>query len=417
MFRQSIWIIITQVLNVSVGTFLTFYVAANVSPAKYGVFALYQIVTTFMAAFSFMGHETHLIRNALAWKSGRRLTKIRINVTKALIARLVMWFLLLFPVYIYIFFVSKENYSDEFLVLIYLFPLAGLFTSVTQCSSLILRSLNKYLEAVLITVLGLLVVKTVSVVVFLHYGFAAHMYVLIFGGGVISVVAFFRIRKFFKISLFKFRNLYKVRRRVSFIATAHVQYLTNYADRMLVAIFAPPDILGSYNIAKQIQEIGKLLLEGFFDPITQRLVAFRRDANELQKQLTSIVKVQGFLILVSTPLVLGFLWLIDDVLSMIGLYDYPHIKIFVIFSGLSSFLYLACKVQVNFNSYMLPPPKLFQYNLVVFAISLFSFFMVERFLDESLLYSNRLAIEFSILFYNYHLFRVVRHEKNIHSIL
>ena len=67
--KQSVAIIFVQLINVLFSFYITLFVASSVEPKQYAIFALYQLITTLIAAFSFLGHETYISRNLLCWIS------------------------------------------------------------------------------------------------------------------------------------------------------------------------------------------------------------------------------------------------------------------------------------------------------------------------------------------------------------
>ncbi len=417
MLSQSFWIVLIQLVNLIIGTFVTFYIASNVEPQVYSIFAIYQIVTTFMAAFCFMGYETKMMRGMLLWKKNNNQVKIKFNVTMAIFSRAILWFIFSVPLFIYINYLNSSQYNGDEGILLGSFVVAGLAVSIIQSVSLILKSEGKYLEAILISVLFLLVVKVLSLFLFEMYGFFYYICSMVVGVFFISLFSVFRLRYLIDIRFFRVKAFFKFGSRKYFVLTSYCQYLTNYVDRVIVSFVAPPEVLGSYNFAKQIQEIGKSFIEGFFDPISQKLIYFKDENVKLKNYLSKIVLIQYIVFGFSFLFLLLTLNKIDYVISALRMTDYPFLSEYIFYAMLSSFIYIFYKVQLNFSAYFLKPKVLFYFYILLLFFSMvfvFYFCSLENF---HYLYINRFFMEASVAFFSYLAFRYLKNEKGFNSIL
>ncbi|EJE8693656.1 lipopolysaccharide biosynthesis protein [Vibrio vulnificus] len=407
--KQSVVILIVQLFNALASFFVTIYIASSVSAHDYSLFAVYQIVITFIAAFSVLGHETYISRNALRWKEIGCNNKIRVNISKAVISRVVSWLVLLLPALWYVDYFLSEKYSQSNNGVGYFFVLAGLGTSLLQSSSLILKGLNRYIESISINVIGMLLVKLISLLVFKKYGFDYYLICMIFGVVIVSLYSLSRIKEYISLKNLKIKGLMRFKKRSDFIFSAYCQYLTSYFDRLLLSFFVTPELLGTYNLIKQIQEMAKLFIEGFFDPLTQRLVVFKNENELLKVKLAELFKIQIVICVLAFVFVMFFVVNQSIIFGFLNVSKYPNFLEYITYACLASFLSICYKVKLNSNALLLKSNILFKYNLVTLFVSILVLVIFVGFIPLNHLYGNRLVLEVIFSFVNLFLFRKFLH--------
>lgn len=413
MLKESSIIVIIHVICLMVGLYVTVYFAAAASPVEYAVFALYQIVTTMMSAFSFLGYETNMMRNVLSWLRDSNISAISQSASKAVVGRIIMSMLIFLPAAIYLLGVLPDQYKSNSWSVCLGFTVAGLAVSLIQASTLILKSQNLYMRAILISAVGLLFIRVCAVIAYESVGFSGFIMVLIFASIFLAVAALAFVSRWLRIEYmlnFRFKDLFTHK---EFSVSAYLQYVSGYFDRLLVSIFAPPEILGSYNLAKQVQEAGKSMVEGFVDPITQRVVAFKSRPSEVWGYYRKVFKIQAILFMIACVGAFGVWLTLDTVLSLSGLNDYPFLNEYISLAVVCLIFMLASKVRVNFNSYFLSAKRYFFMHLFVSAFSLIFVAAVLAYLPIEMAYGGRLLIEFLVLVVNVVLFRRLIDEKII----
>ena len=391
--RQSFGVIFVQLLNVVISFYITIYIASNVQPLNYSIFAIYQVITTLIAAFSFAGYETHIVRNILLWLKGDSNKKIKVYISKAIFSRFIIS-LFISPVgAFYIWYLIEFNNEGQYSASMYFFLLSGVSLSVIQSVLLILKGMNKYLLSISINVIGMLIVKLLAFFAFFNFGFDEYLYALIMGNLLIAIFVLFIVRDKIDIKLIRFKSLFKINKKKEFIFSSYIQYLVGYADRIIVSIFLIPEILATYNLVKQIQDMSKLFIEGFFDPLTQKIVALKHDEKKLIKYCMKVYNIRKVVAIAALMLMCVTLVYLDVLINYIGISHYKYIDKFLIFSFFSSFLYILYKVENNFNSLILAPNSLLKLYLTSLfaAICILTFFV--SYIDTSLVYGNRLILE------------------------
>lgn len=413
MLKESSIIVIIHVICLMAGLFVTVYFAAAASPVEYSVFALYQIVTTMMSAFSFLGYETNMMRNVLSWLSSSNISAISQSASKAIVGRIIMSMLMFLPATIYLLGVLPDQYKSNSWSVCLGFVVAGLAVSLIQASTLILKSQNLYMKAIFISAVGLLFVRVLAVIAYEEVGFAGFILVLIVASVLLAFAALAFVSRWLRIEYmlnFRFKDLFTYK---EFSVSAYSQYVSGYFDRLLVSIFAPPEILGSYNLAKQVQEAGKSMIEGFIDPITQRVVAIKNRPAEVWLYYSKVFKIQAVLLVISCVAISGVFLNLNDILSLSGLEDYPFLDAYISLAVICLIVMLASKVKVNFNSYFMSAKRYLVMHLFVSAFSLIFVAAILAYLPIEMAYGGRLLIEFLVLFVNLIVFRRLIDEKII----
>lgn len=415
--KQSFYIVFVQVLNLLFGFYITIAVASSISPAQYSIFALYQIITTFVAAFSFMGYEVYISRNLLYWRKIGCHKKIINNISKAICSRFLVWLILIIPVSFYIYMVTNGKYGEQEKILIYSFLLSGLFNSILQSSILVLQAFNKYLEAIFINVVGMLLVKVFALYIFNSIGFLSYLFALVVGVFFLMIISLYRLWEYIDFRSFKLKTLFVFRGRKDFIFSAYMQYLTNYSDRLFFSMFLTAELLGSYNLAKQIQEIGKLFIEGFFDPLVQKIIYYKKSKKDLFFYFRYLRRIHFFVAFLGVVCVGVLLFNQYAIIEFLSLNKYPYFNFYFVFSLMSSLFYLFYKVQINLNSLFLSSRRLVNYNALALTVSIISSLMFALIGAQEYLYANRLIIEFFFFLMNCYLFREFKNENRINSVL
>ncbi|MDX3775792.1 hypothetical protein QE250_16900, partial [Chromatiaceae bacterium AAb-1] len=117
MFKQSYVFLSLQLLNVSLGFFVTIYLAIKLEVEVFAVFVIYSIITSVITAFSFTGIEAVLIRNALSWQHSDRKKRIKLYMSQAMSLRLFMIIVMLPLLTIYAFYISRTMFDSKNLLL------------------------------------------------------------------------------------------------------------------------------------------------------------------------------------------------------------------------------------------------------------------------------------------------------------
>ncbi|KZN58235.1 hypothetical protein N473_05700 [Pseudoalteromonas luteoviolacea CPMOR-1] len=394
--NQSFLFLALQIVNIIVGLFSTVYIAANVEPHFYSLVIVYQIIITFYGCFTSLGYETVLIRNALKWQNGfaNRLTYF---VSMSLVIRVAVFFILMLPVFVYSVYIAQSNYHGEYLGVILLFSLSGLFFSFNNWLSLVLKSFNNYIAGFTILTLGSLVTKIVGVWLFVQFGFEYFVLVLTIMPALIFLSGVWLVVKYIRPINLSVRRFIFAKRFLGFGTMGYVKYALAQSDRVVVSILLSPEVQAAYGLAKQFQDIGKSFVEGFFDPLIQRVVQYRNDINKSKAHIKFVAKVNALIALLGSIVLVALIVYIDDLIRLLGFTKYNHIETYLIFVLLSSFTYLLYKTPGNLISLFAKPKLLVSVDIIGWLIGMISLVVISNSLLLEYLYLNRLLTELFML--------------------
>jgi len=151
-FRQSILYLILQLFNIIIGLFVNIYLAQKLKPEVFSVLAIYSIIIALFTTFTYMGYEQVLIRNVLNWQEQNKKFWIKLNITYAIITRLIISIIILPFVVGYAYYMDIINYGHKYFLYFLAFALSGIFFALIDSLGLILKSFNKYVKFFVISV-------------------------------------------------------------------------------------------------------------------------------------------------------------------------------------------------------------------------------------------------------------------------
>ncbi|MBA94292.1 MAG: hypothetical protein CMP21_00805 [Rickettsiales bacterium] len=384
MLKQSVLYVFLQFLNILVGVYVTFYIAQNVDTQIFSILAIYTIINGIFMTFSFLGYETVLLRNALYWERIGCKKKIVNYVTYSLVSRLIIGLVLIIPVVGYCYYLACVKFDNNYFFLLSSFSISGIFFSLANSNALILKSFNKYILSFSIMAVSLIIGRLVSVYMFLNYGFFVFIIILVCIPVLIFFVSFRFISKYFSLKYIKFRYFLKFKNNKYFVFSGYLNYFKLSIDQLLVSIFLSVEVLAVYNLAKKIEEIGKSLVEGFFDPMIQKLVTYKDDLNLTKVYKEKLYKIKNIFLVFISICVVVFNVFIDQLISVANLDHFQHLSYYLVFSSWTVILYTIYKVSSNII-YLFDNQKTL-YKIDIFVGTLSIFFTILFFMDTTFKY-------------------------------
>lgn len=398
--KQSIGLVILQILGIVVGVFSVFYIAGSLPPEVYAVVGIYTVISSFISVFSNTGIETQAIRNVLLWKEENKNDLIKLIVTQSLVYRGGVAILLIIPIIGYSYYVSSTNFNGQYLDLFILMAFMSVFKAVNDSAALLLRSFNLFFISALASYSVNVFGRLIALLLFFQFGFLTYIYFILLLPLLVTVPVVFILRRWISFrGVFVKENLIEtVKSTKSFAFSAYLSYLFNYFDQLLVSIFMSPEILGSFSVAKSLLNISKKFIENLFDPIIQGVVKFKNNTKKLTIKLRYIYNIQKIVLLVSFTILPFILFFIEDLLSFINLASYKYLTYFVCFIYLSQIVNIALKVKYYLVTLFFP--QAFYLKLTALsALLVVFFFAVISILDMRLLFLHLVLKNTLILFY------------------
>ncbi len=398
MLKQSYRYVVLQIINIVVNIFVLLYLAKNVDPETFSIFAIYTVILTFMATFSFLGCETVLLRNILHWREVGCNKKIPILISYTLFSRFVMSLVIVIPMVFYSFYLTNYKYEGQYFSVFMLFILAGMFNSLVNSNALILKSFNRYLSSLVVLMVSGVVGKLLALYYFIEYGFLEFVIVLV----IIPIVAFVAscllIKDYLSIRHLKLRYFFRFRKYKYFIFGGYLNYFKMSIDQLLVSIFLSNEVLAVYSLARRLEDIGRSLIEGFFDPIMQKTVRYKSNFQKMNSYINRIFRVKNIMLVVVLAIVIMITWYAPILVSFIGLEHYEGLPTFLILASWSCALYLLYKLPSGLTYMFVEQKKLFSIDLVIAAMSILLLMVFIFGVNIEYVYINRVALGAFLLF-------------------
>lgn len=282
MFRSSFLIILIQVLGVILGFASIYLVAGDMAPEVYSLVGIYTIINGVVLTFSHLGIETVMMREALMWINEGDIEKVCEYTTQSIISR-VMGFILLAPIVGgYLAIMNIYKYDGQYCLLFISFFLGACMNALNDSMSLVVRSQGGYVFSQFAKSLNNSFMKFVAILVYVKYGSMPYLYFYVLYSIPLLFIFTGTIKKYFKFKYVRIKDtISKVKEAKYLIYRSYSDYVYGNADSIIVSALFPPTIMGAYTILKNLEGMIKLFVEGFFDVITQKSVAYKGNFDAL----------------------------------------------------------------------------------------------------------------------------------------
>jgi len=413
LLKQSYIYLALQVINIFVGLFITLYIAQNVDVQTFAIFAIYSIVSTLFMTFSFLGYETVLIRNILHWQNTKQFKKIYNLISYAITSRIVVSIVLFIPILVYLYYVSFSKFDNEHFLLFSSFIVAGFFSALTNANGLILKAFNRYILSFSIMTLSSLFGKLIAIFVFVKIGFYGFITTLILIPIVSFFISFLYLKEYFSFKHIRIKYFSKYKKYKYFTFSGYLNYFKVSFDQFLVSILLTVEVLAVYNLAKKIEEIGRSVVEGFFDPMIQRIIGYKGNVNKSIDYKKKLYLIKNIFLIVVILFVILFNYYVNEIIALASLEHYVNLNIYLIIASWTPILYLFYKIQSNII-------YLFDDQKILFKIDLFVGFITTTiatlffiFSSEEYIYLNRVIVGIILTLFFIYFYKNYFHKKSI----
>ena len=404
--KQSIGLIILQIISIVLGLVSVFWVAGSLDAQEYAIVGVYHIIISILITFSNTGIETYAIRNVLAWKDEGKLEQIKLVVTQAITYRTILSCILFLPLLAYAFYISNYKYDGHHLDLFILMILLSIPNATNDSIVLILKAFNKYLSASMLNFIVNVFGRIIALILFVRYGFTVYIYTIVLLPLIILAPFLFKLREYISFKgVFSKVNLYKSIVESKYFATSsYISFANNYIDQFLVSIFLNPEILGSFTLAKSIFSMGKTFIENIFDPMIQNLVRYKIDFVLFKKKLAKIFKIKTIVLtimLIGIPIVY---FATAKLLILLNINHYLHLNNYINLIYIAIVFSVASKVK--FNYIMLFYSQQYYLKLILISsIASMIFFIIVNVIDSKLLFLHILLTNIVMFVYTERIFK------------
>ena len=377
MYKKSIIIVIVQLFGAILGLLTIYLVAGDMEPEVYSLTGIYTIMSTVVITFSDLGIETTMAREALYWKEKKDESSIIEYASQALFSRLIAFLILIPAMTAYALIINITKYDGKHLVLLLVFVVAALLNALINSMALIVRSLGGYVFSQIASTANSYLIKFLGIGIYLWKGAYAYLFFYGMASVPLAIIYLIKLRGLLDFRKMKFKGTFKkiVSGRYLWLKT-DLDYFKNNADSMLVSAFFPAGILGSYSIYKQLEQLAKTVIEGFFDVLSQHTVKYKGNEQELLNQEHKIKKARN--IIMSLVLVAGviFIFIRENAIRLIHLNNYQYIDWMICCVVLVSIFHLIGKYEINALAFFGTSKMNFNIGVTIFVVSCLSYFIV-----------------------------------------
>lgn len=377
MLKQSFLIVIIQIIGILLGFVSIYFVAGDMGPEVYSLVGIYTVVVGIILTFSHLGVETTMMREALYWKSQGNIEKIKEYTMQSIYSRFIGFIVLSPLVLIYLLCICFTKYNGEYLVLLLSFLLGACASALNDSLSLIIRSLGDFVFSQFAKTLNSTITKIFAIFFYIKFGAMPYLFFYALVPLPLTFLFIFKLRKYFKLEHFRFRaTIKKIKDAKNLWMKSYLDYFSAYADNLLVSILFPSTIIGVYSLYKNLEQVAKGFIEGFFDVLIQKIVQYKGNIQKLlhvEKKLNIIRWIVIFLILFVVVV-----FSIDPLffINLVNLQKYESVDIVIYCVLFFSILLLIGKNEVNIVALFAPSRMILKFGSFTFIVTLLSFLVI-----------------------------------------
>lgn len=377
MLKQSIFIVMIQVLGIIMGFLSIYLVAGDMGPVTYSLVGVYGVVFGIVLPFSHLGIETTMMREALYWEQKGDIERIKEYTTQAILSRLI-GFVLLFPIILgYLLFMYFTKYDSQHLWVLLSFYIGACGSALNDSMSLIVRSHGDYVFSQAAKTFNNTAVKVVAILVYLKFGVTPYLLMFSILPWPLFIVFYFKLRKYIDFRYIDLKGTFKkIKDSRNLWLKSYLDYFSKSADNLLVSILFPSSLMGLYALYKNMEGIAVSFIEGFFDVILQKMVKFKGDVQKLIKMEKKDNIIRWGVILLVVLFTALFSINTSFFINLLNLTKYDGVVYSIYNVAMVAILYLIGKNEINIVALMGPSKTLLKLGGLLFFVSVLSYISV-----------------------------------------
>lgn len=377
MFKKSFIVVGIQATGIILGFLSIYFIAGDMEPVMYSLVGVYNVLSTFLGSFTDLGIETAMSRQALYWEEKGETERIKEYASQALVSRVIGTCVFLPFLIGYVFYLCLIKYNGDYLNLLFLMLLGSTISSINNSMALIVRAKGGYIFWQAATTLNNYFLKFVGIGLYFASGPTAYLYFYSLSSIPLLFVFYLKIWKDIDTKYFVIRKIVRkiYDNRYLWLKT-DLDYFKANADGLLVSALFPADIMGSYSLYKNFENISKSFIEGFFDVLTQSMVRFKGNAEKL-KQLERKIKLARALCVV-LALSAATVFMINEFffVELLHLSRYEYIDLMILFVSIVSVAHLVGKYEINMIGFFAPSRTIFKLSVWLFVATVLSYLIL-----------------------------------------
>ncbi len=377
MFKQSFGIILIQIFGIILGFLSVYLVAGDMGPEIYSLVGINTVVSGIVLTFSHLGIETTMGREALYWKEQGECEIIKEYTTQSILSR-VIGFVLLFPfLFIYLLFVCHSKYDGGYLLLLLSFYVGSCASALNDSMSLIIRAQGGFLFSQFARTLNSTATKFFAIFIYMKFGAIPYLYFYVLVPLPLMIIFFAKIRKSVSLRYLNLpRTIRKIKDSKNLWLKSYLDYFSASADNLLISILFPPSIMGTYSLYKNLEQMAKGFIEGFFDVLIQKFVQFKGNLEKLLS-LEKTVNIARWAVIVLMAVFMG-IFSLDTAyfVHLFNLQKYGDVELVLYCVMMVSIIYLIGKNEISIVALFAESRTILRLGLFVFVATLLSFIII-----------------------------------------
>lgn len=375
MLKNSFLIVLIQATGIIFAMLSVYFVAGDMGPEVYSLRGIQGIVAGIMLAFSQLGVETTMMREALYWMEQGNHEKVKEYATQSILSRLIGFVVLVPILAFYLGYLSFSKYDGGYLWLFGLYLIGSCISSLNNSMALIVRSQGGYVFSQLVTTLNSDIFSGLAILVYLKWG--ADVYLVFFALSSVPVLFIFllRLKQIFSFKYFRIRpTLKKIKESKYLWMRTYLDYFKTNADSLLVSLLFSPAIMGIYAVYKLLENMARSFVEGFFDVLAQRVVKFKGQCEQLIKEERKFNIVRWAVI--GLVVIAGVVFSINPnfYIQLVNLtqYDYMELIVYTVLTG--CVIWLIGKYEGMMIALFATSKANFKLGIIIFWLTIISYF-------------------------------------------
>lgn len=384
-------LLIIKIMDIFLGIFITYKLAINLGENFY-LLGILNMFTMFFLLVGNFGVENILIRNHLFWENNRSEKIIYYQELSFYVKKIISIFCIMISIilsYYYNFVKYKFNLLGLFIVFIF----SAYIESQNNTCELLLISENKYKKVYS----SKLVLNTLIKFFLLYFYTKIEIVFFLSLYALIPIFRYIYLKRFFileKQNKFNLNMMFKELKNLKFyIFENYIRFFTRVGDQFLISILFSSQVLSTYSLIKNLENVGLSFIETIFDPLIQKEVKNKKNIYLLNKNLNKINRYKNILAIIGIFFLLGYYFYANNLIKFFKLDKYLNFKEQSLGLGICLLIYLLLKVKSNCISLFFAPVYRI-YNSFIGILVLPCYFYI----------SSSNIISLRILYYIYYFF-------------
>lgn len=346
-------LLIMKIMDIFLGIFITYKLAISLEENFY-LLGILNMFTMFFLLVGNFGVENVLIRNRLFWENNKN-EKIIYYQELAFYVKNITSIFCIFISMILSYYYNFVKYKSNFLILFIVFIFSAYIESQNNTCELLLIAKNKYKKVYF----SKLVLNTLIRFFLLYFYKKIEITFFLSLYALIPIFRFIYLKRFFilkKQNKFNLNMIFIESKKLKFyIFENYIRFFTKIGDQFLVSIFFSSQVLSTYSLIKNLENMGLSFIETIFDPLIQKEVKNKNNIYLLNKNLNKINRDKNILVIIGIFLLFGYYFYANKLIQVFRFDKYLNFREQSLGLGVCLLIYLFLKVKNNSISLFFSP--------------------------------------------------------------